>query len=172
MIHFALEKYLSAPDLSSPSDIVPFRKPIKFGKYTLENRNDARRALQGRVGDRIYAGRQLQPSGQEAITIRTISGQPDVHLKGDHRTSDIVEIQVFAKGNNANIRANVTNELVRIAISHYVGNWGTDDPVYVAACFVVRNTMEFNAPRDGSHYWTHRNSTDYQINYAFNIVEV
>ena len=173
MIELSLHDYLSIPrDLTDTADTEPFRNVIKIGDLVIANRNDARRHLQNRVGQRIYAGRRLKNEGQSAVTIRRISGSPDDHLLGDDRSTAILQVDTFTKGPGSFLDASIISELLRIAITRYRGNWGRATSAFVGTAQLERSSINQISPRDGTEYWTHRASFDYQINYIQNLVEV
>lgn len=173
MIEFALVQYLQAPvDLSGRADTELFSTPIKIGHATIATRNDARKWLRNELGSAIFANRIDGDKGHTAIVLRKISGAPETHLKGDDRTEAIIQADVWTHGQNANIRAHSTSEALRLALCYYRGTWGNAVKANVCGVTVARQSMQVDSPSDSGNYWSFRLSSDYQINYAMNKLEV
>ena len=165
MIDKALYDYLTDPAELTGHPADPFLSPQKIGNVTLTNRNDARRGVRSRLGQHIYTGRV--PHGVTApttCTLRVIPMDRFLTTVGAHsQARAVVQVDVYARGPDAAMRAAMTSNLIRIATMAYHGDYWGD--IWIAGCNVERDGQFIDTPFDSKH-WTQRYSQDLIVQFA------
>lgn len=168
MITLALYDYLThEADLTSRADTELFASPLSVGSLVVRNRNDARKYLRGRLGKRIYNGRNPDDSGQSALLLRQVAGQPEYHLRGEYCRDAVIQADVLTRSHNATIENEVIATLLQMAVTAYRGVWSTRHPTNVYSVQVIRSNDIPTSPKGGEVLWTHRKSIDLSIKYDF-----
>lgn len=132
----------------------PFRAPLKFDGMTLTNRNDARRELRSRLGNRVFLDRRPEDAGDAtSCVIRWLNGQNDYGLAGETAGSEaFLELTVYASGQDAARRGGTVYGLLHTALSGYHAGYFGD--VLIGECLVDAARTLASPPPDASDRWT------------------
>lgn len=163
MLARGLKNYLTGPIDPTGHPAEPFESVQVLDGLTLRDRNDARRYIQDRIGEHVYASRRpaRSDSAHTAVTIRQISADLEVPLIGETDTlTSILQVDVWTRSGDADWRARITGKLIRIACNNFVGWWGTER---ITGCLVRRQGELPSAPGDGTDDWSFRYSMDFEV---------
>ena len=132
----------------------PFVQPLTLDGTRLSHRNDARRELRSRVGNRVYLDRRPEDAGdQPSIVLRYMNGSHEYGLAGEAPCSEaFLELTVYTSGADAARRGGTIYGLVHTALSGYhAGYWGD---VLIGECLVDAARTLATPPPDASDRWT------------------
>jgi hypothetical protein len=166
MISKALRNYLIFPGELTGHAATEFAEPQTLGGLTLLTRNDARRYLRDRVGDRIYAGRRPQEIGSAhtAVTLRQVASTPDLPLLGEIDSAEtVIEVNTWTRGVDADYRGELCGRLIQIATSGFVGSW---DDLAIGGSSIERAGMQVFPPGGATDEWPFLWSFDIRVNHS------
>lgn len=163
MLQRSLKKYLIEPKDLTGHPAEPFERPQVLDDLTFLTRNDARRYIRDVVGQHVYAARRpiRSDSSHTAITIRQLSDDSILPLWGEDDTlASVLQVDVWARGGDADHRSTQIGKLIRIAVNNYAGLWGTSIIMGVA---VRRQGSLPIPPGNATDDWPFRYSMDFEV---------
>lgn len=131
-------------------------------------RSAALEYIRSTVGKGIYWGRRVEPSGNSAIRLRTLSSVPLYDLIGEISTiQPSIEVTVFTKGTMPIICSRIISA-ARVALSGYRGTvWDYNQNIaYIHGATVLREQSDpYQLPVEAGGYWAFAASYDIQVTY-------
>lgn len=143
----------------------PFKSPKTIDGVTVGNRNDARRELQSRIGQRVYLDRRPQDAGDDAcIVLRHVTATHDYGLAGEtDGVQTFLQAIVYASGNDAARRGGTIYGLLQLCVSGYHdGYWGD---VLIGEATIDGGRSLAQSPADNSDQWTFTRTMDLVVYY-------
>lgn len=166
MIIYGLHKYLTDPasvDNTSFSNRGTSEAQEGLG-VTLKNRDDARRELQGRIGQDVYWGRKpggIKPAYMVLDVVADSSQSVTSGVTGSNEA--LVQIDCFTNGHQASQRNEVLAFLVRMACDGFRGKkWGD---YFVGSCVLQNIASDQLEPIGAKGKWTFVTSLDFNVSY-------
>lgn len=160
-----LAHYLTDPRPYAGHAQRPFKTTKTIDGVTVANRNDARRELQSRIGQRIYLDRRPQDAEDDAcIVIRHVTATHDYGLAGEtDGVQTFLQATVYASGADAARRGGTIYGLLQLCVSGYhEGYWGD---VLIGEATIDGGRSLAYSPADNSDKWTFTRQMDLVVYY-------
>jgi hypothetical protein len=160
-----LFQYLTDPLPYAGHAEKPFRRTRVLDGCSLANRNDARRELQSRIGQRVYMDRRPSDINDYAcVVIKWVNGTHSYGLGGEaDGTEAYLTVTVYANGVDAARRGGTIYGLLQLCLSGYTqGYWGD---VLVGECTLDTGRSLAYTPSDASDAWTFTRQMDLLVYY-------
>lgn len=145
----SLRDYLLGGETLAGHAARPFVRPQTVGKHVCKNRNDAREALRGILGQAFYRDRLPQDAGPIAVVARLADVERDYGLKcEDTSRIDYVSLTIHSRGQSYADRAGVVADLISLSVSGFrEGKWGD---LQVCECIVESDASNSLPKLDGT----------------------
>ena len=118
------------------------------------------------IGTRVFLVRRPQAliGTAPAITLTRLSSVRYYHLEGEApAATPTIRLDIWGKGNNAEIDVFEVFEAVRLVISGFRGRWGGFD---VLGCTILTDQMDAITSGDASDDWHFQYGMDLRITYV------